>query len=123
MKVNYYDFKGFENIFLEDSFVLNLIITPLIFTIDLELILTQNHFLYQKPLPNELYCYRKAQIKFSNVESIIWTDKIQQPLTDASGEMDFGNIDEFLLIDGTYKIFGELGNLEIIGNPPELEMY
>ncbi len=46
MQVNYYEFEGFENIFLEDSFILDLKITPLIFTIDLEIVLTKNHFLY-----------------------------------------------------------------------------
>ena len=37
--------------------------------------------------------------------------------------MDFGNIDEFFLTDGIYKIFGELGNLEIIGDAPKLEIF
>lgn len=91
--------------------------------IDLELIVTENHFLYQKPFPNELYCYRKAQISFSNVESVSWSNKIKQPSTDASGETDFGNIDEFFSIDGTYNIIGELGEVKIIGDAPKLEIY
>lgn len=123
MKVNYYEFAAFENVFLEDSFVLDLTITPLIFTIDLELVLTQNHSLYHKPLPNEAHCYRKARILFINVKSLIWTNKIQTPNKDITGETDFGNIESFILSDGIYKIDGEIGNIEVVGDAPKLEVY
>jgi hypothetical protein len=123
MKINYFNFEGFENIFLEDSFVLDIKITPLILLIDVEIVLTSNHILYQKPLPNEFHCYRKAQISFSNVKSIKWTDKIKSPNKDLSGEVDFGNIDEFFLADEIYKIFGELGDIEIVSDSPKLEIY
>ncbi len=70
-----------------------------------------------------MYCYRKAQISFSNVKSLFWTDKNSQYSTDASGEIDFGNIDEFFLVDGIYKIFSGLGDFEIISDKPKLEIY
>lgn len=123
MKINYSKFEGFENTFLEDSFVLDFEITPLIFSIDVEIVLTKNHFLYQKPLPKEFHCYRKAQIIFSNIQSIKWTDKIQKPSKDLSGELDFGNIDEFFLDDKIFKIFGDLGDIEIVSDSPKLEIY
>lgn len=123
MEVNYYEFAGFENVFLEDSFILDLKITPLVFTIDLDLVLTEKHRLYHKPLPHEAYCYRKARILFSNVKSVVWRNKIHEGSKDLTGEMDFGNIDSFVLIDGIYKIDGDLGNIEIVGDAPKLEFY
>ncbi len=121
MEVNYYEFAGFEQIYLEDSYILDLKITPLILLIYMEIVLTENHFLYRKPLPNEHYCCRKAQITFSNVESVVWTEKIKGSYRDATGEIDFGNIDTFVLTNGIYKITGDLGNLEIISEMPKLE--
>ncbi len=121
--ISYEKFEGFENVFLEDSFVLDLKITPLTFIIDLEIILAESHSLYTKPLKNELYCYRKAQISFLNVESVIWTNKISKAFTDATGEIDFGNIDEFILENGIYKIWGDLGNFEIKCEKLNLEIF
>ena len=123
MNVNYYEFSGFENVFLEDSFILDLTITPLIFTIELELVLTEKHKLYHKPSPGEAHCYRKAQILFTNVKSLIWTNKIQAPNKDITGETDFGNIDSFILSGEIYKIDGEIGNIEVVGDTPKLEVY
>lgn len=121
MKVDYYKFPSFENTFLEDSYVLNFKVIPLIISMEMEIVLTENHFLYQKPLPNEMYCYHKGLITFSNVQSIKWEDIIKHPSKDATGEVDYGNIDEFILINGIYKITGELGNIEIISDTPKLE--
>ena len=123
MKVNYYEFEGFENTFLEDSFVLDLMITPLIFSIKLELVLTPEHPLYQKPLPGEAHCYRKAQIIFPNVKSVVWRDKIQTAYRDATGDTDFGTLDGFILTDGIYKIDGDIGNIEVVSEAPKLGIY
>lgn len=123
MKKNYYELPNFENIYLEDSHVLDLLIMPLKLTIDLEVVLTENHFLYQKPLPGEQYCYRKARITFLNIESLSWKEKIKQPFKDASGEIDYGNIDSFIFSEKTYKIVGDIGEIEIISDAPSLEIY
>lgn len=123
MNKNYYELPNFENIFLEDSYVLDLLITPVKLTIDLEVVLTENHFLYRKPLPSEQYCCRKAKITFLNVEFVSWKEKIKQPYKDALGEIDYGNIDSFIFVDNTYKISGDIGELEIISDVPSLEIY
>ena len=61
MKINYSEFEGFENTFLEDSFVLDFKITPLIFSIDVEIVLTKNNFFFKNfcmhTLPMDLNCY------------------------------------------------------------------
>ena len=121
-QLKYENFSGFEDVYLEDSYVLGIDITLQTVTIDLEVVLNEKHPLYKNPSLNEQYCYRKGQIIFPNCKEVNWIEKSMFPYKDATGEVDYGNIDSFVLINGRYKIEGDLGRLDIISDSPILEI-
>lgn len=113
-RINYYNLKGFENVYLEDSYVLDIESDEHSVRILLEAVLTEEHPQYTSPLPNEQYCYRKARIVFKDAEKVIWTRKNMRRYTDATGEVDYGNIDTFFSDEGRYHLAGAWGELDII---------
>ena len=44
------------------------------------------------------------------------------PNEDPSGEVDYGNIDAFYLVDGNYHIAGEWGVLHIVSSAPTFDL-
>ena len=120
-RLNYYQITGFEHIYLEDSYVLDIQITQTFAKLQVLAVLTKEHDLYKTPLPNEQYYYVNAAILFSNVKKAEWVKKIMLPIKDASGDIDYGNIDEFYFQDGHYHIIGDWGELDIVSAPPVLD--
>jgi hypothetical protein len=112
-ELNYYELEEFKGIYLEDSFVLDIKLNFESFEILLEAVLHETHPLYTIPLPNEQYCYRKARIIFSDYKKIVFHKNIIIPSVDASGEVDYGNIDTFVVRDGQNILTGDFGELEI----------
>ena len=106
----------FKFIYLEDSFVLGINVTPTSVDILVDAVLTPEHSLYTPPKVGELYCYKKGYIKFVNVVEVEWKEKNMRPSTDLNGTVDYGNIDYFYQEDGHYFIGGEWGDLKITTN-------
>lgn len=78
-RLNYWQFPGFENIYLEDSYVLSINDKTSI-QILLEAVLTENHSLYTQPLPEEQYCYRRmSERKFSPPSNLRFGSEQHQP--------------------------------------------
>ncbi len=121
MKITYEKFNGFENIFLEDSFVLEITEKSNEIKFLMELVLAQTHPMYSKPKPNEIYCYKKAELLFPNAKEINWIEKTLMPSKDATGEIDYGNIDELYLENGIYCIWGDFGHLELKSSEPQIK--
>src|SRR5882672_6810127 len=117
-RVPYYQLRGLEHVYLEDSYVLDIQISPSCIEFSLLLVLTEQHPLYSPPPPDEQYCYRKAVLRFPNVERVEWLEKSLRPYTDATGTVDYGNIDEFLMEGEHYYISGDWGKLKIKSSPP-----
>lgn len=120
-KILYENFKGFQYIYLEESYVLNIFTerTRIKFLVDM--VLCEKHPFYHDPLDNEKYCYLKGEIIFPAVVHFEWVEKKMKPIKDANNETDFGNIDGFYLDDGCYHIFGDWGYLIIKSEFPKLE--
>jgi hypothetical protein len=121
-RVPYYQLKGLEHVYLEDSYVLGIQINSSSVEFSLSLVLTEQHPLYSPPLPSEQYCYRSGLLRFPDVERVKWLEKLMRPYTDATGTVDYGNIDEFYLADGHYYLSGDWGKVEIKSSPPSLEI-
>ncbi|MDQ3634827.1 MAG: hypothetical protein M3405_10030 [Acidobacteriota bacterium] len=85
----------------------------------MELVLTQTHPMYSKSKPNDMYCYKMAELIFPNAKEINWIDKTLIPSKDASGEIDYGNIHQLYFENGSYCIWGDLGHLEIKSLEPQ----
>ena len=120
--VPYNELSGFKNVYLEDSYVLDIRISPRLVDFSLLVVLTEQHTLYTTPSATEQYCYRKAMLQFTNVELVTWMMKSLVPYTDAEGQIDYGNIDEFFFDGKCYHLSGDWGKLNVTSSPPTLEI-
>ena len=114
---SYYDWEGFADIYLEDSFVLGICESPNDITFFIEAVLTENHPSYTPPASDEQYCYRKGKIVFQGLKYVKWINRKKAPFTDSSGDEDYGNIDFFELSNDRYILAGDWGELEITSSP------
>ena len=101
-----------SNIYLEDSYVLNIIENSDLISFEMEFVLTEKHELYQAPKPYEQYCYRRGAINFIECENTVLVLSGQPPSKDVTGETDLGNIDVFIDFEGKYFVEGNWGRLE-----------
>lgn len=115
----YYQLEGFQNLYLEDSYVLDIQESPSEVVFKMEVVLTEQHLLYSPPT-NEQYCYKKAAIRFSGLENVVWIEKDFQKFYDSSSEYDYGNIDSFYLLDGWYFLTGDWGEVKIRSLDPKV---
>lgn len=114
---SYYDWEGFADIYLEDSFVLGIYESPDEISFIVEAVLTENHSLYTLPESDEQYCYKKGKIVFQGLKYVKWINRNEAPFTDASAEEDYGNIDVFELSNDKYRLSGDWGELEVTSSP------
>ena len=121
MNVPYYGLPGFDEVYLEDSFVTQLIETEEEVSFLLDLVLREAHPRYTPPRPHEQYCFRPAKLTFANPRRVVWEKKDFRPATDASGAVSYGSINSMdQLDDGTYRLVGEWGSLLIAAEPPAI---
>ena len=118
MKIQYYSIPSFNEVYLEDSFVLSIVKSNDSVEILVEAVLREHHPKYNSPKPGEQYCYKKGRLLFKGITQHSWLEKIMKPIKDIDGEVDYGNIDWFYLEDGHYRIGGEWGELDIISDEP-----
>jgi hypothetical protein len=115
--MEYYKLPGFENVYLEDSYVLGFEEEQDLIRILLDLVLTEDHPQYHIPLQGEQYCYKRAYITFNHVKSAIWVNKALRKYRDVNEETDYGNIDRLLFSNDHYYLEGDWGKLDIISSP------
>lgn len=120
-KSDYYEWSGLEEIYLEDSFVLDIIESADTLCFIVDAVLTEKHVLYETPLPTVQYCYKKAKITFANVQQVKWLEKTMRPTTNVDGSVDFDNIDYFYSKGDVYSLGGSWGELEIISSPVQFQ--
>lgn len=91
---DYPSFPGFENVSLEDSYVLDTEVHPAVLILKLDVLLLPGHPAHQAPAPGERACFRQGTVVFSSVRDLHWTgqDGIK-PAVDASGGVDYGSVD------------------------------
>lgn len=114
---------GFEDVYLEDSWVLAVRAEPGSVVLDIECVLLRAHPFYSPPAPGQQHSYRRGALRFSQVAAVSWTEQdTVTPSVDASGEHDLGSVDEFEVHDGSYLLMGDFGRLEIWSARPVLEL-
>lgn len=109
----YTSIPGFENIYLEDSFVLDIEAHPGLLRLRLDAVLTEDHPEYSAPGPDEQYCYRSALIQFNGVTRLHWLASSFRPAVDANDEIDYGGIDQFGRDGDTYVLAGDFGQIDV----------
>lgn len=118
---NYWELRGFEHLYLEDSWVLSIEATENSLAFDMDLVLRESHPNYRPPRAGEQYCYRRGFVTFTGVTTLTWTGQGGPPATDANGEQDLGSIDEFEIADNRYTMSGDFGRIQLIAQLPTVE--
>lgn len=117
---SYFELPGLSDVYFEDSWVLEVSATERSAMLLLDLVLTESHPAWQPAKPGEQYCYRRACLRFDDATSVLYRPSALHPTTDATGEIDFGNIDAMTLDDEGYHLEGDWGTLQIDGPAPAL---
>jgi hypothetical protein len=123
--VEYQDaFADLAEVYLEDSWVLDVAPTENGVAFRLDAVLTPDHARYQPSAPGEQYCYRRARLTVASTKRSVLRRSDARPATDASGELDFGNIDVFTPVDCdgevAWEISGDWGDLLTVEPSVEL---
>jgi hypothetical protein len=113
MRKNYDEFEALKYFYLEDSFVLGFSVNESIVSIDIEAVLTEGHPGLQQPLPGEQYCYLKGRLVFEKFDQMSFEFHSTSRSRDANGDVDYGNIDSFVVVNNKSLLSGDWGKLEI----------
>lgn len=112
--VKYYEIPDLKHVYLEDSFVLGVGVTPGSVEIRLDIVLREDHPEYREPAKDEQYCFRRGALRFTDVKEIVWRMPEGSPAIDAFGETDYGGIDAYEIDGSVHQIVGEIGDLTIM---------
>ena len=124
MQDKYPSFPGFENISLEDSYVLDIVVHPAVLIFKLDVLLLPDHPEHRAPAPGERACFRQATVVFSSVRDLHWTGQsVIKPAIDASGSADYGSVDSLTRVDNNYKILGDWGEINLQSDAPSLSIH
>ena len=110
----YHEIDGFEFLYLENSWILDISNTDSELRFEIDCVLTENHNLYCSPKFGERYCYKKATIVFCNIRNFLIFERTNFNSIDSDGSVDFGNIDIFKFKRNTYLLEGDWGVFELI---------
>ena len=111
--VDYFEHPALEQVYLEDSFVLDFAITPRRAVMRIEFVLREEHDLFTPPAEDEQYCYRQGRLVFDGAQSVTWRMPAGPPTTDATGEVDYGGIDEYTITNDRHHLLGDIGEVLI----------
>ncbi|MEV8565608.1 hypothetical protein AB0436_08525 [Streptomyces sp. NPDC051322] len=121
--LDYPSLDGFENVYLEDSFVLGITASPARLALELDLVLTPGHPAYTTPVPGEQHCYVKATIEFLNVRRLEWTEQGTPPAVDASGSVDYGGVDALHWNGAAFHLEGDWGKADVESSLPVIQLH
>jgi hypothetical protein len=114
--VQYYEaFSDLAGVHLEDSWVLELAPSDDGLALRLEAVLTPEHPLYEPPMPGEHHCYRTAWLSVHGEHRMEVHLSGSRPAVDATGEVDFGNVDTFAFnqSEDRWELEGDWGRARV----------
>jgi len=114
--VEYQDaFADLADIYLEDSWVLDVSDVEHGVAFRLDAVLTPDHPRYHPAEAGEQHCYLLATLTVTSAKRALLHRSDAPAATDASGERDFGNIDVFSAVDWdghrAWEVRGSWGEL------------
>lgn len=114
--------SALAGLYLQDSYVLAIAKqdSSVVFTMDLALAPEHSH--YQPPRPGEYHCFRRARIKLVQARSARFVEESMRAFHDATGEVDYGTIDSWVVRGELTRISGDWGVLEVEGGTITVEL-
>ena len=119
---HYGNWTGFAQVYLEDSYVLEIMETKDTLEFDMELVLREGHPAYTVPGAEEQYCYKRGKVVFRGVRDVSWHERKDVVSWDARGERDLGNIDVLCLDEGWFRLQGDWGRVRLHATEVGLEL-
>ena len=120
----YFNIEVLKDIYLEDSYVLEIIEQSDKILFKMDFVLCESHPFYKAPKENERYCYRLGEIVFAELEKISWIEKNTENYSyDSNNEKDLGNIDSFFYEGNNYFLEGSWGEVIIKSNTIQLLLH
>jgi hypothetical protein len=119
----YTEIYGLENIVLEESYVMAIMAMPGELIFELDFVLATAHPLYKQPPVGVIGSFRRGKLCFQAVKSLQWSDQGAPPAEDATGKIDYGNIDSFEWRSGFYRLEGDWGFMEVAGSDVQVTIY
>lgn len=113
MTYDYSRLKELSGVYLEDSYVLDIKEGEGFLLFVLEAVLTPENPEYTVPKPDEQYCYKECELVFEGISRAEWRRRTFREYRDASGEVDYGNIDQFVVYDDGYQLEGDWGSVRL----------
>jgi hypothetical protein len=107
MTRGYASYPSLSWIYLEDSYVLDIVEHPTELRFVLEAVLTPERPQYRPPSAGEPHCHVDRELAFATVSHIKWIDRSSRKYKDATGSADMGNIDSLTDADGVYSVAGD----------------
>ena len=118
----YYEIPGFEELGLEDSWVMGVQEDASGIVFDVDFALCLKHPFFAPPLSGEANSFHRGHIRFCEPSSVVWYLKARTPPNlDSTSEVDFGNFDSFYFSGNCFHLDGDWGELEVISAPPVVD--
>ncbi len=116
----YHEMETFQDVHLEESFVLSVTATPGRLTFYLDAYILNDSPLWRPPKPNEVGWWLGAVLSFGGVSDLHWTDGDGPPARDATGAYDYGNIHSLSADGDRWTIHGEAGSFVLTATSVDL---
>ncbi len=114
--MNYFEWiKALSDIYLEDSYVLEIRERASEIEFEMEFVLRENHPYYTEPKSDEMYCYRQGIIRLKSCVDVKWENK-PYALRPRLEDKDYCNIDAFYRDGNKIFIEGDWGALSLVAD-------
>lgn len=122
--INWQDFELFKGIDLNDSFILDWVLhdNNLIFYLEFSVCQESDYYTVQRD--DEWACYRTGMLHFKNVSSIKGFKSKESCSSNKGldGTVDYGNIDDLLILRNGFKVYGNFGCFELENGQASIEI-
>lgn len=88
----------------------------------MELVLSSDHPQVRPARSGETFDYRVGRLVFEGVDECMWSRQSLPPAIDASGEVDWGNIDALTWDDGRFDLEGDWGRMRLRAKTVRLDL-
>lgn len=119
---DYWEWPALQEIYLEDSYVLDIREMPGEMTLRMEFVLRPGHPRYHAPRGDEQYCYERGKLTFRGARDIRWLERNEVRSFDATGEKDLGNIDVLHRENGRFQASGDWGRVSFIADDVAVDL-
>jgi hypothetical protein len=119
---SYTEVASLRDVVLEESYVLNICAKPGAVIFEAEFVLGEGHRAYREPPADESDCFVRGALSFSGVRSVAWESQGAPPATDASGESDYGHIDDLRWEGEVFELEGDWGRMRIVASSVDLDL-